>query len=60
MMDVDKRGWMLGPMYSMHTGQLMVENICLCLLSFADTYFVIHGYLRSQMVRRSPSYELRF
>ncbi|KAL3150089.1 hypothetical protein ABBQ38_013430 [Trebouxia sp. C0009 RCD-2024] len=23
MLDVDKRGWMLGPMYSMHTGQLM-------------------------------------
>lgn len=26
MLDVDKRGWMLGPMYNMQTGQLMVSG----------------------------------
>lgn len=26
MLDVDKHGWMLGPMYNMHTGQLMVRT----------------------------------
>ena len=26
MLDVDKRGWMLGPMYNMRTGQLMVSS----------------------------------
>lgn len=25
MLDVDGRGWMLGPMYDMHTGQLLVS-----------------------------------
>ena len=31
MLDVDKRGWMLGPMYNMHTGQLMVsEHVAIC------------------------------
>lgn len=27
MLDVDGRGWMLGPMFDMHTGQLLVSNI---------------------------------
>lgn len=26
MLDVDKRGWMLGPMYNMLSGQLMVSG----------------------------------
>ena len=26
MLDVDGRGWMLGPMYDMHTGQLLVSS----------------------------------
>ena len=39
MLDVDKRGWMLGPMYDMHTGQLMVsghtEYSCIMLICSA-------------------------
>ena len=26
MLDVDKRSWILGPMYDMHTGQLLVST----------------------------------
>ena len=41
MLDVDKRGWMLGPMYNMHTGQLMVRrHACLCSYNLLHAAFL--------------------